>query len=549
MSEKTLPNKVPTELPAWKKLHVHYQQIAQTPLLSHFENEPNRLAYSTLEWEDFYIDFSKNKIDRKGFDLLIELAEQSGLNDAIAAQFSGAPINATENRAVLHSALRKIDDRPVSVDGNNILPELKAAQQKMFAFCEQVISGAWKGYTGKPITHIVNIGIGGSDLGPAMVVEALAYYQNHLEVRFVSNVEGDHHLEVLKGLNPETTLFVIVSKTFTTQETLSNAVSIRKWFLKQVPESGIAQHFVAVSTNIEKTKAFGIDPQNTFPMNDFVGGRFSLWSTVGLSICLAVGPESFEALLRGAGKMDLHFQKTPFEKNIPVVLGLISIWYNNFFGAESEAIIPYTQYLRSLPAYLQQGIMESNGKSVDRNGKRVNYQTGTLIWGASGTNAQHAFFQLIHQGTKLIPTDFIGFKKSLHGNSEHQNKLLANFIAQTEALMSGKTKKQVLEELAATGMDQADQLALAPFKVFEGDKPTNTLLIEQLTPENLGALIAMYEHKIFVQGVLWNIYSYDQWGVELGKQLANKVLEDIEGQASHPHDSSTRKLLQKLNSQ
>jgi len=549
MSEKTLPNKVPTELPAWKKLHTHYQQIAQTTLLNHFENEPNRLAYSTLEWEDFYIDFSKNKIDRKGFDLLIELAEQSGLNDAIAAQFSGAPINATENRAVLHSALRKIDDRPVSVEGNNILPELKAAQQKMFAFCKQVISGAWKGHTGKPITHIVNIGIGGSDLGPAMVVEALAYYQNHLEVRFVSNIEGDHHLEVLKGLNPETTLFVIVSKTFTTQETLSNAVSIRKWFLKQAPESGIAQHFVAVSTNIEKTKAFGIDPQNTFPMNDFVGGRFSLWSTVGLSICLAVGPESFEALLRGAGKMDLHFQKTPFEKNIPVVLGLISIWYNNFFGAESEAIIPYTQYLRSLPAYLQQGIMESNGKSVDRNGKRVNYQTGTLIWGASGTNAQHAFFQLIHQGTKLIPTDFIGFKKSLHGNSEHQNKLLANFIAQTEALMSGKTKKQVLEELAATGMDQADQLALAPFKVFEGDKPTNTLLIEQLTPENLGALIAMYEHKIFVQGVLWNIYSYDQWGVELGKQLANKVLEDIEGQASHPHDSSTLKLLQKLNSQ
>ena len=548
MSEKTLPNQQPQSLPAWKKLQKHYQQIAQTTLLTHFKNEPHRLAYSTIEWEDFYVDFSKNKIDRKGFDLLLELAEQSGLGEAITAQFSGSLINATENRAVLHSALRKIDQNPVTVNGKNIVPEIEAAQKKMFDFCNKVISGAWKGYTGKPITHIVNIGIGGSDLGPAMVVEALAYYQNHLKVHFISNIEGDHHLEVLKDLNPETTLFVIVSKTFTTQETLTNATSIRKWFLSHAPETSIAHHFVAVSTNIEKTKAFGIDPQNTFPMNNFVGGRFSLWSTVGLSICLAVGPESFQALLRGAGKMDLHFQKTPFEKNIPVILGLLSIWYNNFFGAESEAIIPYTQYLRNLPAYLQQGIMESNGKSVDRNGKRVNYQTGTIIWGASGTNAQHAFFQLIHQGTKLIPADFIGFKKALHENNEHQNKLLANLIAQTEALMSGKTKAQVLKELAVTDLDETAQLTLAPFKVFEGDKPTNTLLIEQLTPENLGALIALYEHKIFVQGILWNIYSYDQWGVELGKQLANKLLEDIEGQSAHPHDASTLKLLQKLKS-
>lgn len=546
MQKKTLPNIPLTEKSSWNALLAHQQKIAQSSILDHFKNETNRLDYTTFEWEDFYVDISKNRIDQKGFDLLLELAIESGLTEAIKAQFSGAKINSTENRAVLHSALRTLKKDPILVEGKNILAEVEAAQNKMFAFCEKVISGDWKGYSGKPITHVVNIGIGGSDLGPAMVVEALAHYQNQLEVRFVSNVDGDHHVEVLKGLNPETTLFVVVSKTFTTQETLSNANIIRQWFLSQAPESGIAQHFVAVSTNLEKIKAFGIDPENTFPMSDWVGGRFSLWSTVGLSICLAVGPDHFKALLRGAGKMDLHFQETPFKQNIPVVLGLLSIWYNNLWGAESEAIIPYTEYLKNLPAYLQQGIMESNGKYVGRDGKPVDYQTGTIIWGASGTNAQHAFFQLIHQGTKLIPVDFIGFKKSLNGNPDHQNKLLANFIAQTEALMTGKTKDQVMSELQNSGLSESQQRELAPYKVFEGNKPTNTILIEQLTPENLGALIALYEHKIFVQGVLWNIYSYDQWGVELGKQLATKVLEDICGKAQNSHDPSTLKLLSKI---
>lgn len=546
MQKKTLPNIPLTEKSSWNALLAHQQKIAQSSILDHFKNEPNRLDYTTFEWEDFYVDVSKNRIDQKGFDLLLELTKESGLTEAIKAQFSGATINSTENRAVLHSALRTLKKDSILVEGKNILAEVEDAQNKMFAFCEKVISGDWKGYSGKPITHVVNIGIGGSDLGPAMVVEALAHYQNQLEVRFVSNVDGDHHVEVLKGLNPETTLFVVVSKTFTTQETLSNANSIRQWFLSQAPESGIAQHFVAVSTNLEKIKAFGIDPENTFPMSDWVGGRFSLWSTVGLSICLVVGPDHFKALLRGAGKMDLHFQETPFKQNIPVVLGLLSIWYNNLWGAESEAIIPYTEYLKNLPAYLQQGIMESNGKYVGRDGKPVDYQTGTIIWGASGTNAQHAFFQLIHQGTKLIPADFIGFKKSLNGNTDHQNKLLANFIAQTEALMTGKTKDKVMSELQNSGLSESQQRELAPFKVFEGNKPTNTILIEQLTPENLGALIALYEHKIFVQGVLWNIYSYDQWGVELGKQLATKVLDDICGKAQNSHDPSTLKLLSKI---
>ena len=543
---KILPNSNPTALDAWESLKQHFQNTKHTTLREHFKEEPNRLDYTVLEWEEFYVDFSKNRLDKKGFDLLLKLAKESGLKEAIAAQFSGNKINVTEDRAVLHTALRTLKKDPLLFEGENVLPALAETQQKMYAFCDNVISGAWKGYTGKAITHIVNIGIGGSDLGPAMVVEALEYYKNHLDVRFVSNVEGDHHQEVIKDLNPETTLFVIVSKTFTTQETLSNANSIRAWFLNQASEQAVAQHFVAVSTNTEKTAAFGISAENTFPMNDWVGGRFSLWSTVGLSICLAVGPKHFTGLLEGASKMDAHFQETPFDKNIPVVLALISVWYNNFWNAESEAIIPYTQYLRNLPAYLQQGIMESNGKSVGRDGKRVNYQTGTLIWGASGTNAQHAFFQLIHQGTKLIPADFIGFKKALHGNKDHQEKLLANFIAQTEALMNGKTLDQVKVELNASGMSPEEQIKIAPFKVFEGNKPTNTLLIDSLTPNSLGALIALYEHKIFVQGILWNIYSYDQWGVELGKQLANVVLEDIKDNANHPHDKSTQALLKHI---
>jgi len=440
-----------------------------------------------------------------------------------------------------------VSNTTVKLDGVAIADEINAVKKQMRAFTQKVITGQWKGHTGKPIDTVVNIGIGGSDLGPAMVTEALGYYRNHLNIHFVSNVEGDHVQEVIKKIDPETTLFVIVSKTFTTQETISNATTLRRWFIDQASEEAIKAHFVAVSTNVEAIEVFGIDANNVFAMNDWVGGRFSLWSAVGLSICLAIGPDAFEELLAGAGAMDSHFRTTPFDQNIPVMMALISLWYNNFWGTESEAIIPYTQYLRSLPAYLQQGIMESNGKYVDRDGKPVNYQTGTLIWGASGTNAQHAFFQLMHQGTKLIPADFIGFKKSLYNAQEHQDKLMANFIAQTEAFMVGKTLPTVISELAAQGLGVPARERLAPFKVFEGNRPTNTLLIEALTPYNLGALIALYEQKIFVQGVLWNIFSYDQWGVELGKQLANKLLTDFQDlqKAAKSHDPSTLALLKK----
>jgi len=408
-----------------------------------------------------------------------------------------------------------------------------------------VISGSKKGYTGKAFTDVVNIGIGGSDLGPAMVVEALAYYQNHLKMHFVSNVDGDHVSEVIKGLNPETTLFVVVSKTFTTQETLSNATTIKNWFLETASEADVAKHFAAVSTNLEAIENFGIDLENVFPMWDWVGGRFSLWSAVGLSIALSVGYDHFEGLLEGARAMDDHFKSADFQDNIPVMMALISVWYANFHGAESEAIIPYTQYLSRFAAYLQQGIMESNGKYVDRSGAKVTYQTGTIIWGEPGTNSQHAFFQLIHQGTKIIPTDFIGYKKSLHQKQDHHDKLMSNFFAQTEALCKGKTKEEVIAEFEAKGTDLKSVEHIIPFKVFEGNKPTNTFLIDQLTPKSLGSLIAAYEHKIFVQGVIWNIYSYDQWGVELGKQLANTILKDMEGTAQGDHDPSTTHLLKR----
>ena len=546
--QKILNNKSFHELNTWKDLVDHQKKIKNKSILDHFKDESKRIDYTWIEWEDFVVDFSKNRIDKKGFNLLLKLAKNANLKAAIESQFKGAKINATENRAVLHTALRTLDNSPILVDEKDVIPKIKATQEKMFTFCKKVISGKWKGYTGKSITHIVNIGIGGSDLGPAMVVESLAHYKNHLEVRFISNVEGDHHEEVLKELNHETTLFIIVSKTFTTQETLSNAKSIRSWFLNQAPEKAISDHFVAVSTNVKMITDFGISIENTFPMEDWVGGRFSLWSTVGMSICLSVGPDHYKNLLQGAGKMDLHFRYTSFEKNLPVVLALISVWYNNFWNAESEAIIPYTQYLRSFPAFLQQGIMESNGKSVGRDGKAINYQTGTIIWGASGTNAQHAFFQLIHQGTRLIPSDFICFKKSLKGNKEHQTKLLSNFIAQTEALMKGKNKLEVKKELDSMGIDIGEQKKITPFKIFEGNKPSNTILIDQLTPSSLGKLIALYEHKIFVQGIIWNIYSYDQWGVELGKQLANKILQDIEGKPKYSHDPSTSKILNLIKS-
>ena len=541
-----LPNINPTSTQSWKKLRAHFEEIKDISLQKHFAENPNRFEEFSIVWEDFLVDYSKNRLTKETLNLLEELANEIGLKEAMEAYFQGQAINQTEKRAVLHTALRVPEETQIYLNGLDVVPEIHAINAKIKSFCNQVISGEHKGFSGKSITHVVNIGIGGSDLGPAMVTEALAFYKNHLNVQFVSNVEGDHVREVIKTLDPETTLFVIVSKTFTTQETLSNASTIRKWFLMHAPEEAIAKHFVAVSTNEEKIAAFGIHPDNVFPMKDWVGGRFSLWSAVGLSIALAVGPDHFNALLRGAHKMDQHFKNTPFQENIPVVLSLLSIWYNNFWKAESEAIIPYTQYLKNLPAYLQQGIMESNGKGVDRNGEKVNYQTGTIIWGGSGTNAQHAFFQHIHQGTKLIPADFIGFKTSLYGEQDHQNKLMANFIAQTEALMRGKTLDEATDELKAKGIPTEEIKRLAPFKVFEGNKPTNTLLIDQLSPESIGKLIAMYEQKIFVQGVLWNIFSYDQWGVELGKQLANTVLEDISGDTIAPHDQSTTALLKHL---
>lgn len=539
-----LPKIDPTTTPSWKKLLAHYQENKDTHLRELFAQDGNRGKKFSLLWNDFLVDYSKNRVTDETLSLLLGLAEEVKLKEAMDAYFGGELINQTEGRAVLHTALRAKKGDEVLVDGENIVEEVQEVKEKIKLFSESVISGDRKGYTGKAFTDVVNIGIGGSDLGPVMVTEALKFYKNHLKTHFVSNVDGDHVYEVLKELDPETTLFVIVSKTFTTQETLSNALTIKKWFLKKASEKDIVQHFVAVSTNLEKIKEFGIADDNVFPMWDWVGGRFSLWSAVGLSIALSVGYQNFDDLLSGAHEMDVHFKEAPFSDNIPVVLALLSVWYNNFFGAETEAIIPYTQYLSRLSAYLQQGIMESNGKSMDRTGKRVDHETGTIIWGEPGTNSQHAFFQLMHQGTKLIPTDFIGFKESLHGDVDHHNKLMANFFAQTEALMNGKTADEVRNELQAQGLSAQELELLLPFKIFEGNKPTNTILIQKLTPKSLGALIALYEHKIFVQGIIWNIYSYDQWGVELGKQLAKTILSDIENLEIGKHDSSTLNLLQ-----
>ncbi|TMU55313.1 glucose-6-phosphate isomerase [Flagellimonas algicola] len=539
-----LPKVNPTTTQAWKKLQNHFTQTQKTHLRELFAKDTQRGTKFSMQWEDFLVDFSKNRITQETVDLLLELAEEVGLKSSIDSYFKGDLINQTEGRAVLHTALRAQKEDEVLVDGQNVVPEVFEVKEKIKSFSHAVISGAKKGFTGKAFTDVVNIGIGGSDLGPVMVTEALKFYKNHLNTHFVSNVDGDHVHEVLKTLDPETTLFVVVSKTFTTQETLSNALTIKKWFLEHASEGDIAKHFAAVSTNQEKIDEFGIAQENVFPMWDWVGGRFSLWSAVGLSIALAVGYDNFDGLLSGANQMDTHFRQAPFAENVPVVLAMLSVWYNNFYGAETEAIIPYTQYLNRFSAYLQQGIMESNGKSVDRAGKRTNYETGTIIWGEPGTNSQHAFFQLIHQGTKLIPTDFIGFKESLHGDVDHHNKLMANFFAQTEALMNGKTREEVKSELQGQGLSQEELEVLLPFKVFEGNKPTNTILIDKLTPKSLGALIALYEHKIFVQGIVWNIFSYDQWGVELGKQLAKNILADIENSGIGKHDSSTLHLLQ-----
>lgn len=538
-----LPNINPTSTQAWKKLNEHYTQMKNVSMQEMFVNDSTRAEKFNIQWNDFLVDYSKNIINQETLSLLQELAKEVDLKSAIESYFSGENINQTEDRAVLHTALRSPENATVLVDGKNVLPEVFEVKNKIKSFCSEVISGERKGFTGKAFTDVVNIGIGGSDLGPAMVVEALQFYKNHLNVHFVSNVDGDHVNEIIKKLNPETTLFVIASKTFTTQETLSNAETIRAWFLKSAKQEDVAKHFVAVSTNIQKVTEFGINPDNIFPMWDWVGGRFSLWSAVGLSISLAVGFDNFDDLLKGANDMDEHFKTAEFDKNLPVVLALLSIWYNNFFGAESEALIPYTQYLQKLAPYLQQGIMESNGKSVGRDGKPVNYETGTIIWGEPGTNSQHAFFQLIHQGTKLIPTDFIGFVKPLYGNQDHHDKLMSNFFAQTEALLNGKTEAQVKAEFQKQNVSGQKAEFLLPFKVFKGNKPTNTFLIEKLTPKNLGSLIALYEHKIFVQGIIWNIFSYDQWGVELGKQLANSILDEINSGSVNKHDSSTEFLL------
>ena len=542
----SLPKTNPTITKSWNKLA---QLVKDSKTLQHyFADDASRAAQFSIAWDSFFVDYSKNHIDKDIQAALLGLAKEVGLEDARKAYFSGETINQTEGRAVLHTALRAKENADICVNGKNVVPEVYAVRSKIRAFTNAVIAGKRKSSRGQAFTDVVNIGIGGSDLGPAMITEALAYYKNHLNVHFMSNVDGDHVMEVLKKVNPATTLFVVVSKTFSTQETLTNATTAKQWLVDALGTAAVGDHFVAVSTNLAAIAAFGIQPENVFPMNDWVGGRFSLWSAVGLSVALAVGPDNFEALLDGANDMDEHFATTPFEENIPVMLALLTVWYNNFLGAQSEAVIPYTQYLNRLPAYLQQGIMESNGKSVDRTGKTVDYNTGNIIWGEPGTNSQHAFFQLMHQGTKLIPAHFIGFVDALHGNKDHHDKLMANFFAQTEALMSGKTEAQVREELSAKGLSGEALEKLVPFKIFTGNKPTTTLLIDKLTPKTLGALVAMYEHKIFVEGVVWNIFSYDQWGVELGKQLANVILNEFDIENSGNHDASTAQLLQRFKS-
>ncbi|RCS26189.1 glucose-6-phosphate isomerase [Polaribacter sp. WD7] len=517
-----LKNINPTQTEAWSALANHFNETKDITI-KNLSKEEHRKENFSIQFNDLLVDFSKNRITKETLSLLVKLAEEVDLKDAIEKQFTGEIINATEGRAVLHTALRSTSEEPVLVDGKNIKPKIQTALRKIKSFSNKVISGKWKGYTGKAITDIVNIGIGGSDLGPDMVVESLKFYKNQLTTHFVSNVDGDHVSEIIKNLNPETTLFVIVSKTFTTQETISNAETIKNWFLKSATIFDIPKHFVAVSTNLEAVDRFGIDKNNVFPMWNWVGGRFSLWSAVGLSISLSVGFENYKALLAGAEEMDNHFRNEDFEHNIPVILALLSVWYNNFYKAETEAVLPYSQYLSKLPAYLQQAIMESNGKGVDRNGNTIAYQTGTIVWGSTGTNMQHAFMQLVHQGTKLIPADFIGYKESLYGLTEHHKKLMANYYGQIDALAFGKTKEEVHLELKFSG-DEDKINQLLPFKVFEGNRPSNAILFDKLTPHSLGKLIALYEHKIFTQGILWNIYSYDQFGVELGKELAKKLL-------------------------
>lgn len=537
----------PTELATWKKLTDHYNKVSALQMRDLFKNDPQRFNTFSIKFNDVLIDYSKNRITEETLPLLTELAREANLPKSIEAMFKGEKINNTEKRAVLHVALRNRSNTAVVVDGEDVMPKINAVLDKMKNFCDQVRSGAWKGYTGKPITDVVNIGIGGSDLGPYMVTEALKpYAAKDLNVHFVSNVDGTHIAETVKKVNPETTLFIIASKTFTTQETITNAESAKKWFLETAKnEKAVAKHFVALSTNAKEVSKFGIDTNNMFEFWDWVGGRYSLWSAIGLSIAVYIGFENFEKLLSGAHEMDNHFRTAPLEKNIPVILALLGIWYNNFFGAESHAILPYDQYMHRFAAYFQQGDMESNGKGVTKDGKAITeYQTGPIIWGEPGTNGQHAFYQLIHQGTKLIPCDFLAPVKSQNPIGDHHPKLLANFFAQTEALMKGKTEAEAKAELEKEGLKGKDLEELLPHKVFPGNRPTNSIFFLKLTPETLGALIAMYEHKIYVQSVVWDVNAFDQWGVELGKQLAKTILNELnDTNEVSTHDSSTNGLI------
>ena len=538
-----LPKINPTQTEAWKALNTHFAQN-DFELRSLFQYNPERFNQFSVQRKEYLFDYSKNLIDAKTFELLQNLAEESKLKSAIDAMFSGEKINETEGRAVLHTALRDFSDQEIFVDGENIKPGIKRVLNQMKTFSEKIISGEHKGFSGKEITDVVNIGIGGSDLGPVMVCSALKHFKTRLNVHFVSNVDGNHIAEVLKNLNPETTLFIIASKTFTTQETMTNADSAKAWFLKSGKQEEVAKHFVALSTNTNAVKIFGIAEENIFEFWDWVGGRYSLWSAIGLSIVLSVGYENFEQLLKGANESDIHFQTADFKENVPVIMGLMGIWYRNFFDAGTYAILPYSQYLDRFAAYLQQGDMESNGKCVDRNGNFVEYETGPIIWGEPGTNGQHAFYQLIHQGTELIPADFIAYVKSCNEVSDHQEKLMANFFAQTEALAFGKTEEEARAELVKSGTSEDEINRLINYKVFHGNTPTNSLLFNTLTPFSLGQLIAMYEHKIFVQGVIWNVFSFDQFGVELGKVLAGKILAELENSEKiTSHDSSTNGLM------
>ncbi|EER45957.1 glucose-6-phosphate isomerase [Actinobacillus minor NM305] len=534
----------PTQTVAWQALEQHKAENLTIPQLF-AENASRFNQYSLNFANQILVDYSKNAVNDKTLDLLRQLADECQLKSATEAMFSGQKINRTENRAVLHTALRNRSNTPVYVDGKDVMPEVNAVLAKMKAFCQRIISGEWKGYTGKAITDVINIGIGGSDLGPYMVTEALRPYKNHLTMHFVSNVDGTHIAETLKKVNPETTLVLVASKTFTTQETMTNALTAREWLLSHAKdESAVAKHFAALSTNASEVAKFGIDTNNMFEFWDWVGGRYSLWSAIGLSIALSIGFENFEQLLDGAHEMDKHFRSAPIEQNIPTTLALIGIWNCNFLGAETEALLPYDQYLHRFAAYFQQGNMESNGKFVGRDGKSVSYQTGPIVWGEPGTNGQHAFYQLIHQGTKLIPCDFIAPAQTHNPVGDHHAKLLSNFFAQTEALAFGKSKEVVEQEFLQAGKKLEDVAEIVPFKVFTGNKPTNSILVQKITPFTLGALIAMYEHKIFVQGVIFNIYSFDQWGVELGKQLANRILPELQGNEEiASHDSSTNGLI------